>query len=95
MHTLIAADVDAYLQPAPTREIKFRPSDPDVVNDDDIGLLDILINTQPDRPGGRIVFSTADYATEEEAMIAMEAFLMDDAEDDDALVTFTPNSAPT
>lgn len=87
METLIAEEVDAYLQPAPARDRKFRPSDPDVVNDEDIGLLDILINTQPDKPGGRIVFSTAHYRTEEEAMAAMEAFLMADAEDDDALVT--------
>jgi hypothetical protein len=35
----------------------------------------IMAETGPDQPGGRIVFSTADYETEEEADVAFEAFI--------------------
>ncbi len=34
-----------------------------------------LAMTEPDQPGGRIVFSTADYETDEEADAAFEAFV--------------------
>jgi hypothetical protein len=33
-----------------------------------------LAMTEPDQPGGRIVFTTADYETDEEADAALEAF---------------------
>ena len=35
---------------------------------------EILADFEPGAPGGRIVFSTADYATEQEAEAAHEAF---------------------
>lgn len=60
-----------------------RLSGPDLVSDDDIDYRAIAINTRPGQPGGRIVFSTADYATEEEAMAAMETLFMSDMEDSD------------
>jgi hypothetical protein len=34
-----------------------------------------LAMTEPDQPGGRIVFSTADYETQEEEDAAFEAFI--------------------
>lgn len=49
--------------------------------DDEIGLgikIDYwrdLAMTEPDQPGGRIVFSTADYETQEEEDAAFEAFI--------------------
>jgi hypothetical protein len=61
----------------------FGPSGPDLISDDDIDYRAIAINSQPGRPGGRIVFDTADYATDEEAMAAMEALFMTDMEEDD------------
>jgi hypothetical protein len=33
-----------------------------------------LAMTEPDQPGGRIVFSTGDYETEEEAEAALDAY---------------------
>jgi hypothetical protein len=44
---------------------------------DDIDYADIARRTQPDQPGGEIVFDSGDYATHEEAMVAFEAFLLD------------------
>jgi hypothetical protein len=68
------------------QSLAYRPSGPDLISDDDIDYPAMAINTHPDKPGGRIVFSTADYPSEEEAMAAMEAFLMGDTEEDgDAL----------
>jgi hypothetical protein len=65
---------------------RLRFSDPDLISDEDLGLCRIGIDTDPDKPGGRIVFDTADYATDEEAMKAMEAlFLPEDEEGDDDL----------
>lgn len=49
--------------------------------DDDIGptiktdYWRDLAMTEPDQPGGRIVFSTADYETQEEEDAAFEAFI--------------------
>jgi hypothetical protein len=45
---------------------------------DDIDYADIARRTQPDQPGGRVVFDSADYATHEEAMDALEALLLRD-----------------
>jgi hypothetical protein len=51
---------------------------PDLISDDDIDYAGIARRTQPDQPGGEIVFSSADYATHEEAMTAFEALLIHD-----------------
>ena len=65
-----------------------RFSYPDLISDDDLGLLQIGIDTEPGKPGGQIVFDTADYATDEEAMKAMEAlFLPEKDVADDELAT--------
>jgi len=54
--------------------------DADDLNDDSIGAsitIDYerdLAMTEPDQPGGRIVWSSGDYATDEEAEAALEAF---------------------
>ena len=40
-----------------------------------IDYEEIMASTAADQPGGRIVFSTADYATEEEADAAFDAFI--------------------
>ena len=62
---------------------RLRFSDPDLVSDVDLGLDRIGINTEPDKPGGEIVFDSADYATDEEAMKAMEALFLPEWEEDD------------
>lgn len=52
----------------------------DDLDDDSIGAsitIDYerdLAMTEPDQPGGRIVWSSGDYATDEEAEAALEAF---------------------
>jgi hypothetical protein len=51
---------------------------PDLISDDDIDYHDIARRTQPDQPGGRIVFDSADYATDEEAMAALESMFLHD-----------------
>ena len=51
-------------------------NEPDLISDDDIDYAAIAAATQPDQPGGQIIFSSADYATDEEAMAALEALLM-------------------
>jgi hypothetical protein len=61
----------------------FRPGGPDLISDDEIDYDAIVPATQPDQPGGRIVFDSADYATDEEAIAALEALLMDDSEEGD------------
>ena len=53
-------------------------SGPDLISDDDIDYADIARRTQPDQPGGQIVFSSRDYASHEEAMTAFEALLKQD-----------------
>lgn len=58
-------------------------SGPDLISDDEIDYASIAMNTQPHKPGGRIVFSTADYATEEDAMAEMEKLFMGDMEEDE------------
>ena len=35
---------------------------------------EIIASTEPDQPGGRIVFDSGDYATEKEADAALHAF---------------------
>jgi hypothetical protein len=62
-----------------------RFSDPDLISDRDLNLLQIGIDTEPDKPGGQIVFDTADYATDEEAMKAMEALFLTEREEDDEI----------
>jgi hypothetical protein len=39
-----------------------------------IDYEEIMASTAPDQPGGRIVYSSADYETEEEADAALDAF---------------------
>ena len=51
---------------------------PDLISDDDIDYAGIARRTQPGEPGGEIVFDSADYATDEEAMAAFEALLLHD-----------------
>ncbi len=51
---------------------------PDLISDDDIDYAGIARRTQPDQPGGQIVFDSADYATHEEAMAALEALFLND-----------------
>ena len=51
---------------------------PDLISDDDIDYAGIARRTQPDQPGGQIVFDSADYATHEEAMAALEALFLHD-----------------
>lgn len=48
----------------------------------------MAVSTCADKPGGRIVFDTADHATDEEAMKAMERlFVPEREESDDELST--------
>ena len=56
---------------------------PDLISDDDIDYAEIARRTQPDQPGGRIIFDSADYATDEEAMAALEALLLGDLMESD------------
>jgi hypothetical protein len=51
---------------------------PDLISDDEIDYADIAHRTQPGQPGGEIVFDSADYATHEEAMAALEALFLHD-----------------
>ena len=51
---------------------------PDLISDDDIDYAGIARRTQPGQPGGEIVFDSADYATHEEAMAALEALFLHD-----------------
>jgi hypothetical protein len=51
---------------------------PDLISDDAIDYAEIARRTQPDQPGGEIVFDSADYATHEEAMAALEALFFHD-----------------
>lgn len=51
---------------------------PDLIGDDDIDYAGISRRTQPGQPGGKIVFDSADYATDKEAMAAFEALLLHD-----------------
>jgi hypothetical protein len=51
---------------------------PDLISDDDIDYAEIARRTQPGQPGGEIVFDSADYATDEEAMAALEALFLHD-----------------
>jgi hypothetical protein len=51
---------------------------PDLISDDEIDYDDIARRTQPDQPGGRIVFNSDDYETDEEAMAALEVLLLHD-----------------
>jgi hypothetical protein len=51
---------------------------PDLISDDDIDYTDIARRTQPGQPGGEIVFDSADYATDEESMAALEALFLHD-----------------
>jgi hypothetical protein len=62
---------------------------PDLVSDDEIDYAGITRRTRPDQPGGKIVFDSADYATDEEAMVAFEALLLHDlmGPDDEAAST--------
>lgn len=62
-------------------------NEPDLISDDDIDYAAIAAATQPDQPGGRIVFDSADYETDEEAMVALEALLMKALEEPDDEVT--------
>lgn len=39
-----------------------------------IDYAEIIASTEPDQPGGRVVFNTDDYETDEEADAALEAF---------------------
>ena len=54
--------------------------DDDDLSDDSIGAsikidyAEIMASTEPDQPGGRIVFDSDDYETEEEFEAAFEAF---------------------
>jgi hypothetical protein len=61
----------------------FGPCEADFISDDDIDWDAIARNSAPGTPGGRIIFSTADYATEEEAMAALEAMFIADLMGDD------------
>lgn len=81
------------------REARIDPyvrfNEPDLISDEDLGLLQIGIDTDPDKPGGQIVFDTADYATEEEAMKAMEALFLSERDDElSAQDWIYPRSAP-
>ena len=61
------------------QEALFGPIDgPDLISDDEIDYAEIARRTQPDQPGGQIVFDSADYATHEEAMSALEALFLHD-----------------
>jgi hypothetical protein len=60
-----------------------RFSDPDLISDEDLGLQQVGFDTEPDKPGGRIVFDSADYAIDEEAMKAMEALFLPEREEGD------------
>ena len=51
---------------------------PDLISDEDIDYADIARRTQPDQPGGQVAFDSADYATDEEAMAALEALFFHD-----------------
>ena len=52
----------------------------EVLTDDSIGAsiqidyAEIMAATEPDQPGGRIVYSSYDYETQEEADAALEEF---------------------
>jgi hypothetical protein len=59
-------------------ELVTASSAPDLISDDDIDYAGIARRTQPDQPGGRIIFDSADYATDEEAMLALEALFLHD-----------------
>ena len=50
----------------------------DLISDDDIDYHEIARRTEPDQPGGRIIFDSGDYETDEEAMAALEALFFHD-----------------
>ena len=51
---------------------------PDLISDDEIDYAEIARRTRPDQPGGQIVFDSADYATDEQAMAALEVLFLGD-----------------
>lgn len=80
MHIAPSLPLNAVVSPdaLTAEELPAGVCEPDLISDDDIDYEDIARRTQPDQPGGAIVFDSADYATDEEAMAALEAMFLHD-----------------
>jgi hypothetical protein len=72
LHTTVSADAET------DEDLLASFGGPDLISDDEIDYADIARRTQPGQPGGEIVFDSADYATDEEAMAALEALFLHD-----------------
>ncbi len=64
-----------------TSSVAFADEDEDLSADSigasiKIDYAEIMATTGPDQPGGRIVYDSDDYETDEEAGAALEAFFM-------------------
>ncbi len=63
-------------------DLRYAFSQPDLISDDDIDYDGIIAASRPGHEGGRTAFDTRDYATEEEAMAALEPFMMEGLEEE-------------